>query len=196
MKTTHSNPVSADLGEVRPEPLAQPLKICVVFDDAASARSAEVLIHHAASNVPCEIQSFAFAELDPPGPGVTAARNACDSDILVVAVRDGEPLPGHMELWLGLCLGLRDQDLGGVLLALVRKVDEVTAPDSSLIEYLKTVATIGGLAFFPRRAPRSLDEITLMDELRCQSDSRYFLKNFPSSQFVKPSRRRAVEIAT
>ena len=132
---------------------AQPLKICIVFDDDASERSAEVLIRHAAPNLPCDVQSFAFDELDPPGPGVTAARNASDSDILVVAVRDDHALPGHVELWLGLCLSLRDQDVGGLLLALIRKTNKAVEPESSLVDYLETVASIGGLEFFPRQAP-------------------------------------------
>jgi hypothetical protein len=72
-----------------------------------------------------------------------------------VAVRDGHALPGHIELWLGLCLGLRDQGVGGLLLALIRKADEVADPESSLVDYLTTVAAIGGLEFFPRRAPRA-----------------------------------------
>jgi len=139
----------------------QPLKICIVFDDDASARSAAVLIKHAAPGLPCDVQLFAFDELDPPGPGVTAARNASDSDILVVAVRDDHALPGHIQLWLGLCLGLREQGVGGLLLALIRKADEVADAESSLIDYLKTVAVIGGLEFFPRRAP--LGKITSID---------------------------------
>jgi hypothetical protein len=137
---------------------AQPLKICIVFDDDVSARSAEVLIRHAAPDLPCNVQSFAFDELDPPGPGITAARNASGSDILVVAVRDDHALPGHIQLWLGLYLGLRDHDVGGLLLALIRKTNEVVDPESSLLDYLKTVASIGGLAFFPRRAPMVLTD--------------------------------------
>jgi hypothetical protein len=146
-----SDPAEAD--NVITLPAVQPLKICVVFDDDASALSAEVLIKHAAPGLLCDVKLFAFDELDPPEPGVRAARNACDSDILVVAVRDDHALPGHVQLWLGLCLGLREQGVGGLLLALIRKADEVADAESSLTDYLKTVAAIGGLEFFPRRAP-------------------------------------------
>jgi hypothetical protein len=155
MKRTQTAIESDPADKVVTLPAVEPLKICVVFDDDASALGAEVLIKHAASDSPCDVHLFAFDELDPPGPGITAARDACDSDILVVAVRDGHALPGHIELWLGLCLGLRDQGVGGLLLALIRKADEVADPESSLIDYLKTVAAIGGLAFFPRGAPRA-----------------------------------------
>lgn len=161
MKRTHQaiKPRSVEQGNIISEPAAQPLKVCVVFDDDASARSAEVLIQHTAPDLPCDVQSFAFDELDPPGPGVTAARNASDSDILVVAVRDDRALPGHMQLWLGLCLALRDRDMGGVLVALIRKADEVPDPESSLIDYLETVAAVGGLAFFPRKGSEILVEM-------------------------------------
>src|SRR5258705_8717127 len=86
----------------------QPLRICIVFDDDASARSARMLIKHVASDYECDTQLFCFAELDPPAPGTAAARSACDTDILVLAIRDDRMLPGHMESWLRLCLGFQD----------------------------------------------------------------------------------------
>jgi hypothetical protein len=140
---------SPDAGIFATQPALPPLKICIVFDDDASALSAEVLIRHTAPDLPCEVRLFAFDELDPPGPGVTAARTASNSDVLVVAVRDDHALPVHMQLWLGLCLGLRDQDLGGILVSLVRRAEEVADPESSLLDYLETVAAIGGLSFCP-----------------------------------------------
>jgi hypothetical protein len=132
----------------------QPLKVCVVFDDPASAQSAEVLVKHTTSNLPCDMQLFAFDELDPPGPGVTAARSACDTDILVVAVRDDHALPHHVPLWIDLCVGLREPGNGGSLVVLVRKAGETPDPDSSLTDYLKTVAAIDGLSFFLRPQPK------------------------------------------
>src|SRR5258708_9564019 len=57
----------------------RPLRICVVFDEDASARSAEILISHAASDQ-CDIRSFRFDELDTLVPGVAAARWAADTD--------------------------------------------------------------------------------------------------------------------
>jgi hypothetical protein len=104
-----------------------------------------------ASDFPCDTQLFRFDELDPPGPGVAAARSASDTDILVLAVRDDHILPAHMELWLGLCMTLRDEDQEGALVVLVPKSVETADPNSSLLEYLETVAAIGGLVFFPRR---------------------------------------------
>jgi hypothetical protein len=129
----------------------QPLKICVVFDDDVSACGAQVLIRHVVSDYPCDTQSFRFNELDPPATGVPAARNASDTDILVVAVRDDRMLPAHVQSWLGLYMGLRDQDQEGALVVLVVKSEETPDPNSSLFEYLETIAAIGGFAFFPRR---------------------------------------------
>src|SRR5258708_34240633 len=99
---------SADRGNVATQPAGQPLKICIVFDDDASARSAEVLIRHTASDLPCDVQLFAFEELDPPGPVVTAARKASVSNILVVPVADDLALPGPTRWCLGSCLGSPD----------------------------------------------------------------------------------------
>jgi hypothetical protein len=131
--------------------MAEPLRICIVFDEDGSASSAEVLIKHVASDFECDTQSFCFDELEPPGPGVAAARRASDTDILVLAVRDDGMLPAHVQSWLGLCLGLRDEDQEGALVVLIAKADGIVDPNSSLLEYLETVAAIGGLAFFPRQ---------------------------------------------
>ena len=86
-----------------------------------------------------------------PATGVAAARSASDTDLLVLAVRDDQMLPAHVQSWLGLCMGLRDEDQEGVLVVLVMKSAETADPNSSLFEYLETIAAIGGLAFFPRR---------------------------------------------
>ena len=129
----------------------RPLRICVVFDEDASARSADVLIRHVVSDYQYDTQTFRFDELDAPAPGVAAARSAADTDILVLAVRGDQTLPAHIRLWLGLCLGLRDENQDGALVALITQAAENTNLHSSLVEYLETVAIIGGLAFFPRQ---------------------------------------------
>src|SRR5882724_12639677 len=126
----------------------RPMRICVVFDEDASAHSAEVLIRHIAADYQCDKQSFRFDELDAPAPGVAAARSAADTDILVLAARGDRMLPVHIRLWLGLCLGLRDEDREGALVALITKTSGTDDMHSSLAEYLETVAIIGGLAFF------------------------------------------------
>jgi hypothetical protein len=129
----------------------RPLKMSVVFDDDASAQSAEVLIRHVASDYECDWQSFSFDELDAPAPGVAAARSACNSDIIVFAVRDNRTLPSHVKSWLGLCIGLREEDQEGALVALIAEAAQTSNPGSSLLEYLETVAVVGRMAFFPRR---------------------------------------------
>ena len=127
----------------------RPLKIRVVFDDDASARSAESLIKHVTADLECDIWSFAFDDLALPGRGLAAARHASDADILIVTVRDDHALPAHIQAWLDLYVGLRDKDQEGVLVLLM--AGDTADPDSSLVEYLETVAAIGGLAFIPSR---------------------------------------------
>ena len=127
------------------------LKIRVVFDDDDSARSAEVVIEHVTADLECDTRLFAFDDLDLPEPAMAAARSASDTDILIVAVRDDHVLPAHMQSWLGLYLSLRDKDREGVLVVLIAKPAETANPDSSLVEYLETVAAIGGLSFIPSR---------------------------------------------
>jgi len=129
----------------------RPLRICVVFDEDASARSAGVLIRHVASDYQCDTQTFRFDELDAPKSGVAAARTAADTDILVLAACGDRMLPAHIRLWLGLCLGLRDEDQEGALVALITQVAETADLHSSIVNYLETVAIIGGLAFFPQQ---------------------------------------------
>jgi hypothetical protein len=79
-------PVSADQASPPAGATERPLRICVVFDDDASATSAEVLIRQVASGYECDTRSFRFAELDRPTPVVAAARSASDSDIPVVSI--------------------------------------------------------------------------------------------------------------
>jgi hypothetical protein len=132
------------------EATERPLKICVVFDDDVSASSAELLISHVASNYECETRTFRFDELDRPTPVVVAARSASSSDILVIAVRENQMLPSHVKSWLGICIGLRDENQEGALVALSTEAAQTSNLGSSLLEYLETIAVIGGLAFFSR----------------------------------------------
>jgi hypothetical protein len=128
----------------------RPLRICVVFDEDASALNAEVLITHVASDYECAMQLLSFDELGGPKPGLAAARKAADSDILVLAARGDRMLPAHIRMWLGLCLGMREEGQEGVLVALITKVAGTAGIHSSMLDYLETIAIIGGLAFFPQ----------------------------------------------
>jgi hypothetical protein len=128
----------------------RPLRICVVFDEHASALLAEVLITQVASDYERETQAFSFDELDGAKPGVAAARRAADADILVLAARGDRMLPAHIRMWLGLGIGMRDEGKEGALVALITKVAGTADLHSSILDYLETIAIIGGLAFFPQ----------------------------------------------
>jgi len=170
---------------MKPKP-TQPLKICTVFDEEASGRSAEILLHHVASDHVCETQSFNFEELDPPESGVAAARSAAAADLLIIAVRDDRMLPAHIELWLSLCLGLRDEDAEGALVVLVAKATENPRAESSLLDYLETVAAIDGLAFFPRQthgSDRAGNRWLLSASRRSRSNGRDLSWHRPAPRF-------------
>jgi hypothetical protein len=94
--------------------------------------------------------------LDRPAPVVAAARSASDSDILVLAVRDDQMLPSHVKSWLGLCVGLRDEDQEGALVVLIAEAAQTSNADSSLLDYLETAADIGRLEFFSMQ--RGIDD--------------------------------------
>jgi hypothetical protein len=148
-------PVGANQASPPAAATERPLKICVVFDDEASSQSAEVLIRHVASDYQPDTQSFRFDELDLPGPSIAAARSACDTDILMLAVCEDRMLPAHVQLWLGLCVALRDEDQDGALVVLISNAVETAALGSPLLEYLEAIAAIGGLTFFPQmQTPR------------------------------------------
>jgi hypothetical protein len=144
-------PVSADQTSRPTGATERPIKISIVFDDDASAQSAEVLIRHVASDYEGDRQSFRFDELDSPAPGVAATRSACDSDIIVFAVRDERMLPRHVMSWLRLCIGSRDEDQDGALVVLIAAAAQTSNSESSLLDYLKAVAFTGRLAFFPSK---------------------------------------------
>jgi len=92
---------------------------------------------------------------------VAAARNASDTDILVLAVRDDQMLPPHIRSWLLLCVGLRDEDQEGALVVLIDKEAETADSNSLLLAYLERVATMGRLAFFPRQQRASTRNRTM-----------------------------------
>jgi hypothetical protein len=125
----------------------RPLKICVVFDEDANGRSAEILIRHLAPDQYCERQMFGFHELEEPVHAVAAARSTANTEVLVMAIRGDRMPPAHIQFWLGLCLGLRDEDREGALVTLTTPAAEAADLHSALMEYLETVANIGGLAF-------------------------------------------------
>jgi hypothetical protein len=173
----------------------RPLKICVVFDDDCSARGAEILIQHVASDYQCETQSFRFEELDPPGAGIAAARSAANTDILVLAIRDDRVFPSYVRLWLGLCLGLRAEGRDGALVALITRTEETNELDSSLLDYLETVTLIGGLAFFVRQQNFNHDfasiPATLAQRPQRRPDLSFFpLMRSPAGKSVKDGGRR------
>ena len=91
---------------------------------------------------------FGFDELEEPVHAVAVARITADTEVLVLAIRGDRMPPAHIQFWLGLCLGLRDEDHEGALAALTTSAAEDADVHPSLMEYLETVATIGGLAFF------------------------------------------------
>jgi hypothetical protein len=139
----------------------RPVKIRVVFDDDNSARSAEVVIKHVTADLECDTRSFDFDDLDSPGPGLAAARNASDTDILVVSVSDDGALPRHVKAWLDLYLGLRDRAREAALVVLIGQPAETADSNSSLEEYLETVAAIGGMTFIPSRRRVAHREVTI-----------------------------------
>ena len=149
-------PVSLDQARPPARATERPIKICVVFDDDASAESAEILIRHVVSDSEFDQQSYNFDELDMPIPGVVAARSACNSDIIVFAVQGDRTLPSHVKVWLSLCIRLRGEDQDGALVLLVAERTRTSNAGLSLLAYLKNVAVIGRMAFFPRQ--RGIDE--------------------------------------
>jgi hypothetical protein len=69
----------------------------------------------------------------------------------VFAVRDDHMFPSHVKSWLQLCIGLRDEDQEGALVLLIAEAAHTSNAESSLLEYLETVAVVGRMAFFPQQ---------------------------------------------
>lgn len=123
------------------------LRICVIFDADANARNAEIVIGSVLPGHECELQLLGFDELSGPACAIDAARNAAEADMLLLAIHGDRVLPSHVRMWLGLCLGLRDRDCAGALAVLITQPTGSKELDASLIDYLETVAIIGGLSF-------------------------------------------------
>jgi hypothetical protein len=146
-----AQPELSHSGNMKAQDFERKLKICIVFDEEASARNAEVLIRHITSDFECDTRLFKFDELRSPQPRVKIARSTYDTDILVLSVRDDQMLPAYVQKWIGICMGLRGNNQQGALVALIANALDKNLPPSELLVYLEAVASISGLAFFPRQ---------------------------------------------
>lgn len=146
-----TEPELRQMGNMKTQNSGRRLKICIVFDEESSARNAEVLIRHVTSDFECDTQLFKFDQLRSPQPRVKIARSTYNADILVLAVRDDQMLPAHVQKWIGICMGLRGEDQQGALVALIANVLHTNVPAPELLVYLEAVADIAGLAYFPRQ---------------------------------------------
>ncbi len=110
-----------------------------------------MVVRQVGSGLECDKQWFRFDELGLRARGTAAARRASNTDILVLAVGNDGMLPDHVQFWLGLSVGLRDQHLAGALVAVIGMGTETTKTRPLFLEYLEAVAATGGLEFFPLR---------------------------------------------
>jgi hypothetical protein len=190
--TTTSRRVIRQASEKRVQTNERPLRICVVFDEPGSAGCAKSLVTKVASDYECDMRRYQFDDLDAPNAGIAAAREACDTDILVLAARGDRPLPSHVRLWLGLCLALREEGQEGALVALITNAPCATERDPSIVEYLETVAIIGGVAFFSPKCDalaKSASHSSL--QIRREQANTAFPRMPPQSTFPDSSRRNA-----
>ena len=131
----------------------QNLRVCIVFEDATNADSAEVLIKHAAEGYGFETQSYSFKELQDDSAALHAARKASDADILIVAVRGEQLFPARVQYWLELWLNLRRTEKVEALVVLLETRVE-SGEESPLFDYLATFTAASRLAFLQRPRER------------------------------------------
>lgn len=121
-----------------------PVKVCVIHDahpGIVGGKSQRTAAGH-----DCEIHAYDFAELALNQRRLETARWAANADILMVAAIMDRSLPSHIEFWMGVSFGLRD-NRQGVLVLLTGPAKPMGGADSPVHDYLKIMAAVGGLEF-------------------------------------------------
>jgi hypothetical protein len=124
------------------------LKVCILFDNAASARCAKDFLARVARSEPFRTTLVRTSEFLASDDGRWSARTASKVDLMILAVETDRALPAATRSWLSQWVNFRAEDQDGALVALV--ANKAISPDRSspLIAYLETFAVVGKLAFF------------------------------------------------
>jgi hypothetical protein len=125
-----------------------PLKVCVVIDNDASARSAVRMIQRVSKTTNFRLTLLHLDQFVSPSNGGSVAPAPLDSELFIVAMSHGGELPGFTKAWIERWAYLRGEDDGCALVAFVTNGSSPLDSRSPLIEYLGAIAAARGLAFF------------------------------------------------
>jgi hypothetical protein len=125
-----------------------PLKVCVVIDNDASARSAVRMVQRVSKTTHLRLTLLHLHQLvsalSPDGLGSTVL----DSELFIVAMSHEGELPDSTKTWIERWACLRREANDCALVAFVTSGSLPLDSRSPLVEYLGAIAAARGLAFF------------------------------------------------
>lgn len=130
-----------------------PLKVCVVTDNNASARSAMRMIQRVSKATNLRLTLLHLDELASPSNGDSLP--PLDSELFIIATSHGGELPGVARTWIEDWAYLRGEGHDCALVALVTNESSSLDSRSPLVAYLGALAAAHGLAFFHGKAQGS-----------------------------------------
>jgi hypothetical protein len=128
------------------------LNVSVIYQDASTRRWARELwsrVGQLTGNGGICRKSWRISQLGQPAVFCEAVRAAAKADVLLIAMRDTEEVPGILHLWAEAWLPRRARR-PGALVALIGVPPQPNAQTSYAHRFLELVARKGGLDYLPR----------------------------------------------
>jgi hypothetical protein len=125
-----------------------PLKVCVVSENEACARSAVRMLQRVSKTTNLKLTLLHLDKYGTPSNSDSLAPAPLDSELFIVAMTHGGELPGFIKTWIEQWACLRREDNDCALVAFVTNGSPPLDSRAPLVEYLGDIAAACALAFF------------------------------------------------
>jgi hypothetical protein len=106
------------------------------------------------------VVAWKISDLNQQGIFAGSLQDAARADVVMVAISAADRLPSELQLWVDAWLPHRERSTCA-LVAMVGSPETPFPLGAQTLEYLRAVADLGGLSFFPqqRRLPAVADQV-------------------------------------
>ncbi len=139
-----------------------PLSIVIIYNDMhAAVRAAHMLERLGRKfrgKMEPRLQPIQLEQLHDPGCYDHALKNAASADMIIVSISGSGGLPAALKQWVQDCTAQKREGDAAVV-ALLGSTEQVDAPDSARLQYLRNAARASGLDFFAPRTAENADAV-------------------------------------
>ncbi len=133
------------------------LSVVIIYNDMHAAVRAGHLLERFGrkfhGRMEPRIQAMQLDQLHDQGIYNKALKNAASADMIIVSVSGPDSFPGALKQWVQDCTA-QQREGDAAVVALLGSTEQVEAPSSPRLQYLKNAARASGLEFY---APRTTD---------------------------------------